>query len=93
MFKTLAKQVFAIQCLARLLLCFYMILFLGFWLTKSRSKVAKLKFCLKDAFGTNDQLFNIVKFGTSSTKVAVIAIIIFEGALCILLNYNGVLEC
>jgi len=92
MFKTLAKRVFAIQRLARLLLCFYIILFLGFWLTKSRSKVAKLEFCLKDVFGTNNQLFNMVKFGTSSTKVAVIATIISKGALCILLNYNGVLE-
>ena len=92
MFKTLAKRVFAIQCLARLLLCFYMILFLGSWLTKSRSKVAKLEFCLKDAFGTNDRLFNIVKFGISGTKVAVIATIISEGALYILLNYNSVLE-
>ncbi|XTI82148.1 hypothetical protein V2W45_1228178, partial [Cenococcum geophilum] len=51
-----------------------------------------LEFCLKDAFGINDQLFNMVKFGTSSTKVAIIATIISEGALCILSNYNGVLE-
>jgi len=92
MFKTLAKRVFAIQRLARLLLCFYMILFLGSWLTKSHSKVAKLEFYLKDAFGTNDRLFNIVKFGISSIKVAITAIIISKGALCILSNYNSVLE-
>ncbi|OCK94584.1 uncharacterized protein K441DRAFT_560180, partial [Cenococcum geophilum 1.58] len=61
-------------------------------LTKSRSKVAKLKFCLKDAFGINDRLFNIVKFGTSGIKVTIIATTISKGALCILLNYNGVLE-
>ena len=92
MFKTLAKQVFAIQRLARLLLYFYIISFLGSWLTKSRSKVAKLEFYLKDAFGTNNQLFNIVKFRTSGTKVAVIAITISKGALYILSNYNSVLE-
>ena len=92
MFKTLAKRVFAVQRLARLLLCFRIISFLGSWLTKSRSKVAKLEFCLKDAFRTNDRLFNMVKFGTSGTKVAVIATTISEGALCILSNYNSVLE-
>ncbi|XTI90052.1 hypothetical protein V2W45_1243411, partial [Cenococcum geophilum] len=52
-----------------------------------------LKFCFKDAFGINDRLFNIVKFGTSGMKVAIIATTISEGALCILSNYNGVLEC
>ena len=34
----------------------------------------------------------MVKFGTSSTKVAIIAITISKGALYILSNYNGVLE-
>ena len=34
----------------------------------------------------------MVKFGTSSIKVAITAITISEGALCILLNYNSVLE-
>ncbi|OCK91912.1 uncharacterized protein K441DRAFT_572713, partial [Cenococcum geophilum 1.58] len=91
-FKTLAERVFAIQRLARLLLYFYMISFLGFWLTKSRSKVAKLKFCLKDVFGINDRLFDMVKFKTSSIKVAIIAITISKGALYILSNYNSVLE-
>ncbi|OCK94675.1 uncharacterized protein K441DRAFT_559746, partial [Cenococcum geophilum 1.58] len=61
-------------------------------LIKSRFKVAKLKFYFKDAFGINDQLFNIVKFGTSSTKVAIIATTISKGALYILSNYNSVLE-
>ena len=65
---------------------------LGSWLTESRSKVIKLEFCFKDAFGTNDRLFNIVKFRTSSTKVAIIATTISKGALCILSNYNGVLK-
>jgi len=92
MFKTLAKQVFTVQRLARLLLCFYIISFISSWLTKSHSKVAKLEFCLKDTFRINNWLFNMVKFGTSSIKVAVIAIIIFKGALCILFNYNSVLE-
>jgi len=92
MFRTLAKRVFAIQRLARLLLYFYMILFLGFWLTKSRFKVAKLKFCFRDVFKTNNRLFNIVKFGTSGTKVAIIATTISKGVLCILSNYNSVLE-
>jgi hypothetical protein len=92
MFKTLAKRVFAIQRLARLLLYFYIILFLGSWLTKSYLKVAKLKFYLKDAFGINDRLFNIVKFGTSGIKVAITATTISKGALYILLNYNSVLE-
>ncbi|XTI85283.1 hypothetical protein V2W45_1229731, partial [Cenococcum geophilum] len=46
----------------------------------------------KDAFGINNRLFNIVKFRTSSTKVAIIAIIISKGALYILSNYNSVLE-
>ena len=92
MFKTLAKRVFAVQRLARLLLCLYIISFLGSWLTKSRSKVAKLEFYLKDVFRTNNQLFNMVKFGISSTKVAVIATTISKGALCILSNYNNVLE-
>jgi hypothetical protein len=69
------------------------ILFLGFWLTESRFKVAKLEFCLKNAFRINNQLFDMVKFGTSGIKVAVIATTISEGILYILLNYNGVLEC
>ena len=89
----LAKRVFTMQRFSRLLLCFYIILFLGSWLTKSRSKVAKLEFYLKDIFRTNDRLFNIVKFRTSSTKVTITAIIISKGVLCILLNYNSVLEC
>jgi len=92
MFKTLAKQVFAMQRLARLLLCFYIILFINSWLTKSRSKVTKLKFCLKDMFKINDRLFNMVKFRMSSIKVAIIATTISKGALCILSNYNSVLK-
>jgi len=81
-----------VQRLARLLLCFYIILFISSWLTKSHSKVTKLEFCLKDAFRINNRLFDIVKFGTFGTKVTVIAIIISKGALCILSNYNSVLE-
>ena len=92
MFKTLAKQVFAVQRLAKLLLYFYIILFISSQLTKSRSKVAKLKFYFKDAFRINDRLFNIVKFRTSSIKVAITAIIISKDTLCILSNYNSVLK-
>src|SRR2546421_108538 len=89
MFDKLAKRIFVLQNCSRRLFCACIHELFTSWLADSRYDLTVLEASLKEVYGTNCQMFDVVESGLSGTKVVVTATTISDVILCLFSNYNG----